>query len=284
MAVDQEAFARSMRAMRKLDAATEGLVKALQHVSDAAKELFVVHGAGLMLLDEDGALRWVSVSDDGGRALEEAQQELEQGPSMDALELEGAVSTTDLLNDGRWPRLAQLLAEHKVRAVLSTPVRLRGHLTGTLNLLANTQRDWDDQDHDAAEAYAGVVGHLLDTAMEAERAEQLQHALGARILVEQAKGVLMERENLAPREAFERMRQLARSSRRRITEVAEEVLASATDTADAGEIAAEAVAAGDSQGEELGKARPDGEAAAERLAHAVTQLVEETPGATGDIK
>jgi GAF domain-containing protein len=281
MAVDQEAFARSMRVMRKLDATTEGLVRALQHLTDATKELFGVDGAGLMLLDEDGVLRWVSVSDETGLALEQAQQELGEGPCVAALEAERVVATPDLAADERWPRLSQALAERKIRGVLSIPVRLRGHVVGTLNVLANVPRDWDDEDAEAVAAYAGVVGHLLDTAVEAQRAEQLEYALTARILVEQAKGVLMERENLTPTEAWERLRATARSERRGVREVAQELVASATP---GGEPPADQAArdlAGTAAGDAEAERGPDTGEVLRRAARLVTDLSDGTPEAVG---
>ena len=54
--------------------------------------------------------------------------------------------------------------------------------------------------------------------------EQLQHALTNRVLIEQAKGMLMEREGLDAPAAFEMLRKLARSSRRRSQDVAVDVL------------------------------------------------------------
>ena len=276
MAVDQEAFARSMRAMRKLDATTEGLVVALQHLTDATKDLFGVDGAGLMLLDEDGVLRWVSVSDETGLALEQAQQRLGEGPCVAALDAEAVVSTTDLAADERWPRLTRALSEHKVRGILSIPVRLRSAIVGTLNVLANGPREWDGEDRDAVAAYAGVVGHLLDTAMEAQRADQLEHALSARILVEQAKGVLIERESLTPAQAWERLRTTARSERRRVTEVAQDVVASATPPAEE-DAAAPATPLGDPSGDGRG---PDTVEIVTRLSKTVTELGE-APEAAG---
>ena len=50
-------------------------------------------------------------------------------------------------------------------------------------------------------------------------------ALESRILVEQAKGVVMEREGLSARAAFERLRRQARARSRRLDEVAREVIA-----------------------------------------------------------
>jgi AmiR/NasT family two-component response regulator len=45
------------------------------------------------------------------------------------------------------------------------------------------------------------------------------------VVIEQAKGRLMEREGLSPAEAFDRLRRSARTSRRKVSEVALDVLA-----------------------------------------------------------
>jgi hypothetical protein len=55
---------------------------------------------------------------------------------------------------------------------------------------------------------------------------QLEHALASRVRVEQAIGVLAERHRLRPREAFDLLRGAARSRGRRITEIAQDVVAS----------------------------------------------------------
>lgn len=59
---------------------------------------------------------------------------------------------------------------------------------------------------------------------------QLEHALVARVVVEQAIGVLAERQRLAPRASFERLRKAARSRGRRVQDLAREVVASAGDS------------------------------------------------------
>jgi hypothetical protein len=56
---------------------------------------------------------------------------------------------------------------------------------------------------------------------------QLEHALASRVRVEQAIGVLAERHRLRPREAFDLLRGAARSRGRRVTEMAQDVVASA---------------------------------------------------------
>ena len=57
---------------------------------------------------------------------------------------------------------------------------------------------------------------------------QLQHALAARVRVEQSIGVLAERHRLAPRQAFDLLRQAARSRGQKVIEMAEAVVNSAS--------------------------------------------------------
>ena len=59
---------------------------------------------------------------------------------------------------------------------------------------------------------------------------QLEHALAARVVVEQAIGVLTERQHSSPRQAFERLRKTARSRGRKVHDLAREIVLSATDS------------------------------------------------------
>lgn len=60
---------------------------------------------------------------------------------------------------------------------------------------------------------------------------QLEHALSARVTIEQAIGVVAERRRIGPRDAFERLRRVARSRGRKVHDLAHEVVASVTDRA-----------------------------------------------------
>jgi hypothetical protein len=80
---------------------------------------------------------------------------------------------------------------------------------------------------------AGRPPRASDAGDEMERLRvavgQLEHALAARVVVEQAIGVLAERQHLAPRAAFEKLRKAARSRGRKVHELARQVVASSTD-------------------------------------------------------
>jgi hypothetical protein len=114
--------------------------------------------------------------------------------------------------------------------VLSAPVSLAGRVLGTCNVITWAPRAWTAADNKAIGAFATVVGRLLGVTTEARHkgdlVTQLQGALDSRILVEQAKGVLMERDGLSDLEAFDRLRREARSRSSTINEVAREVIAS----------------------------------------------------------
>jgi AmiR/NasT family two-component response regulator len=57
-----------------------------------------------------------------------------------------------------------------------------------------------------------------------EKVEQLESALQRRGTIERAKGILMERHSITEREAFELLRDQARSSGRRVVEIAQSVI------------------------------------------------------------
>jgi len=59
-----------------------------------------------------------------------------------------------------------------------------------------------------------------------DRNAQLQHALDSRIRIEQAKGVLAERLQLTPDEAFDVLRRAARTTRMRLHDLAARVVES----------------------------------------------------------
>lgn len=74
-------------------------------------------------------------------------------------------------------------------------------------------------------------GSLTETDRLQLAVAQLEHALAARVVVEQAIGVLAERQRLAPRAAFERLRRAARSRGRKVHDLARMVVASTSDPA-----------------------------------------------------
>ncbi len=81
---------------------------------------------------------------------------------------------------------------------------------------------WTPEDVQAAIEVA--VRRYREEARLTEKVAQLESALERRAIIERAKGIVMERHGIGDREAFERLRDHARSSRRRVLDVAQAVL------------------------------------------------------------
>jgi GAF domain-containing protein len=228
MPIDPPDLAKSIGALGTLDPA-RGLAPTLQQIADSAKQLFSADAAGLMLVDADGQLRWASASDQTAQTLEDGQERLAQGPCAVAFSQRLPAAIRNIRTEPEWAQFTQVLLGEGVCAALSVPVELDGGVIGTLDIYAGQPRDWDPSEVAALQAYAGLVASLLSAAVTAQvagrLADQLQAALEHRWLIEQAKGVLMGRERLDAQAAFERLRGAARSSTRRLADVAKDVTA-----------------------------------------------------------
>jgi GAF domain-containing protein len=195
----------------------------------AATRLFLVAGVALLLVDERGELHGVVAAGDLAQTLEDAAPQLWSGPIREVLASGAAVRTADLPGDDRWPALGGLPSMRGVNGLLCVPVEGPAGAGGTLTAVRRPDRPWKAREIEAVVTYAGVVATLLRAASDAERTAQiigqLEHALHHRVVIEQAKGILMEREQLDPPGAFDRLRKAARARRRRVSEVAAEVVA-----------------------------------------------------------
>jgi transcriptional regulator with GAF, ATPase, and Fis domain len=226
--IEPAALAHGISKLEQLDAAAVGLSKALQIAVDTVDELFGFDGAGLMLMNEDEVLRYAAATDERGRTLERIQEQVGEGPCVQAFTDDAVIRCTDAGNDGRYPAFGRLAVEHGIGAVLGLPIDLSGGPVGTLTVYSTKTHEWTEAEAEAMRAFTRVIAALLRGAAGAhlaeESAEQLRFALERRVLIEQAKGMLMEREGLDAAAAFERIRGAARSGRVKTIEVARQVL------------------------------------------------------------
>jgi hypothetical protein len=112
--------------------------------------------------------------------------------------------------------------------VHALPMRLRGRTLGTLTLLSASPGRLDPDTLALAKALVGVVTvgllHERTIRRQNERTDQLENALGSRILIEQAKGILAERLAVSVEEAFALLRRHARNHNRRLHDCARDVV------------------------------------------------------------
>jgi GAF domain-containing protein len=222
---------QALRKLEDLRYAAEDLDEALRRIVEATHQLFAVDGAGLMLVDPDQLLRSIAVSDRRVHDLEELQIHHGEGPCVDAFENKTLIDTEDLAAEARWPKFSPAVVERGLRAVLASPIPYNQHAIGVVVVFSGEVHPWSPGGELALVAFTDLAALTIANTMQSEErgelAAQLQRALDARVVIEQAKGALVAQEGLSEREAFERLRRQARSQRRRVVEVATEILAAA---------------------------------------------------------
>jgi transcriptional regulator with GAF, ATPase, and Fis domain len=192
-------------------------------------DLLDVEAAGLMLVDQRGRLAYAAASTEQARLLELFQLQENEGPCLDCYHSAGRVVAADLTVDSaaagpRWPRFTPYARELGFASVYALPLRLRDRVIGALNLFAVGTAGLSESDLRTGQALADVatIGILQQrTIREGEvLATQLQSALSSRVHIEQAKGVLAERWQVNVDEAFAALRDHARRTNQRLTDLA----------------------------------------------------------------
>lgn len=205
------------------------VVELLTLVTDRCVEVLDVGAAGLMLVAPEGDLRVMASSSETMRVLELFELQSEEGPCLDCYRTGAPVVNQDLATvDGRWPRFAAEALAVGFQSVHALPMRLRGAVIGALNLFHFQPGPMKVEDIEAAQALADVatIGILQHRAViEAQLLnEQLSYALHSRVVIEQAKGMIAEREGVNMEEAFARLRRHARNHNLRLVAVAGKVI------------------------------------------------------------
>ena len=201
------------------------IVDLLDRLVGACLGLLGVTAAGLLLDDQKGNLAVVASSSEETRLLEIFQLQNNQGPCLDCVRNGSAVISTDLRADqARWPLFIPVAVAAGFKSVAALPLRLRDQTIGGLNLFDGDTDPVPVADQRIAQALADVATIGILQQRSAHRstmlAEHLQRALNSRVIIEQAKGVLAERNAVDMNAAFEALRRYARNHNLKLTELA----------------------------------------------------------------
>ena len=185
---------------------------------------------GLLLTDQYGFLHYMASSNENARLLELFQLQNEEGPCLDCFRSGSPVVNSDLGRAAdRWPRFAPRAQEFGFGSVHAFPMRVRDQVIGALNIFGHEALAFDASEVRLVQALADVatlaILHEPTLARDGALAEQLQAALNARIVVEQAKGALSRLRRVDVDEAFLLLRDHARATDRRLGDVARDLLA-----------------------------------------------------------
>ncbi len=166
---------------------------------------------------------------DGQLALDadELQYERGYGPCLDAGRSGEVFIVSDMHSEERWPDYARNGAEMGVRSSLSMPLPFQGSTIGALNNYAGRPEAFGDGEVAVAEEVAAVVAIAVANAEASARATDdvanMRRAMVSRSVIEQAKGILMERYKITSDQAFTLLTHASQRSNVKLRDVAEEL-------------------------------------------------------------
>lgn len=222
-------FARTLVELADTLVSGFDVIELLTVLADRCVDVLGVGAAGIMLVVPDGDLRVMASSSEAMRLLELFELQAQEGPCLDCYRTGKPVVNQDLASiNGRWPRFATEALAAGFHSAHALPMRLRGAVIGALNLFHVEPGEMRQTDIDCAQALADVATIAIlqhRATLEAQVLnEQLQHALNSRIVIEQAKGIVAEREQCNMERAFSALRTHARKHNRSLVEVAGAVI------------------------------------------------------------
>ncbi len=210
------------------------VVDLLHTLMEECIELLDTQAGGLMLADSLGTLELVASTNEQADFVEIMQLNAGAGPCIECFSTGTAIAVADIDETAKkWPEFRAAALQQGFHSVYATPLRLRGQIIGTMNLLGTSVGVLSPEDAAVAQALADVatIGILQERIIRESGivAEQLQRALDSRILIEQAKGVLSETGSLEMGEAFAVLRAYARNNNLSLRSVAEGVTSRSLD-------------------------------------------------------
>jgi GAF domain-containing protein len=167
--------------------------------------------------------------------VDQVQYDNDSGPCLDALRLGQVMRIADTATETRWRPFCDAALAERLRSTLSVPIDVSGHRTdvlGSLNLYSEVP-DGFAEAAGATESFAHQAAIVIANAQAywgaKDLSDQLQFALESRAVIEQAKGILMGRENIGADRAFEVLVRASQRENRKLREIASDIVAHVED-------------------------------------------------------
>ncbi|MCU1603953.1 MAG: hypothetical protein JWP46_418 [Modestobacter sp.] len=212
----------------RLDLRTHDMESLLQTVADLAKSVMPGNPeASITLLVNDKATTAVFT---GQLALDcdESQYGRGYGPCLHAASTGELIEIADAQADTRWRDYLDRAVERGALGSLSVPLPVTEGVAGALNIYARKPNAFDEDSRSAATRfapYAAVAVSNMRAYQDArDMADNLQAALESRAVIDQAKGILMERHKLTADQAFQLLARASMHTNTKLRTVADNLV------------------------------------------------------------
>ena len=159
---------------------------------------------------------------------DELQYARGHGPCLEAGEGGQVLIIDDMRTEQRWPDYTAAAAEHGIGSSLSVPLPFQSVTVGALNTYATEPHSLGQEGLPAAEDVASwvalAVGNAEAAARTVEDLEGLRTAMKSRAVIEQAKGVLIERYRLTEDRAFAVLIRASQNNNVKVRDIADHLV------------------------------------------------------------
>ena len=218
-----------LRRLGSLPVSRHTVRSVVDSLAEQASDVLGVAPAASVTVLAEGPARTVAASADLALQLDGVQYRDDAGPCLDAARRGGPVGAVSGQGD-RWPRFGQALADSGCDSVWSHPLPLDSPVVGSLNLYLPAGVDPDERTTAAAiaEGAAAPVANVWLYEEAVRTTENLRAALESRSVIEQAKGILMERMKLTSGAAFDTLVRISNDTNTKLRDVAEALVRTGT--------------------------------------------------------
>lgn len=178
-----------------------------------------------LVVAQGGTLRTIAATDGLVRTLDRSQDDLKEGPCVDAMAAQTVTLVGDLKADKRWPQYAPHAVEMGIYAQLGVGLTFDPTTVGSLNIYSATPYAFDAGQ---AEVAAVLGQHAAVSVGRCLKETQLTEALSSRKVIGQALGIVMERFSIPEELAFRYLARLSQVSNTKVRDVATELVTKAS--------------------------------------------------------
>jgi ANTAR domain/GAF domain len=181
-----------------------------------------------LMLRRHGRNQTVAASDDVARAIDALENELGEGPCLDAIDESEPDQhiCPDLTTGSKWPKLAALIIERtEVRGMAGFRIRQDGQKVGALNIFSDTAGALNEHSLEQAIMLTAFASVALAALERGEEASTLRRGLESNREIGKAIGLLMAMHDIDDDQAFQMLAKVSQEMNVKVAEVASRVIA-----------------------------------------------------------
>ncbi|MBC3193336.1 GAF and ANTAR domain-containing protein [Pseudonocardia sp. C8] len=197
-----EDLARTMAELSRYFYAADDAADACARVVEACTGLVEGCTHAAVSLTTGGRVSTPATTGPEATALEELEQEIGEGPCLQAIRDERNFAVRDLAADPRWPRYGPAAARRGVRSMVACRLFADARTIGALNVFGARVDAFDEADQDRITVLAAHAAVAIDAA---RTRANLQEAIRSRQVIGEAIGILKERYAISSATAFDRL-------------------------------------------------------------------------------